>query len=82
MLKHVSASIWNDSDSPEYIVARFKHAKCCSNIYDAKTSFILNCFKAKGLSENQLLNTGLRIPALCPRDPFLESPAVTFRARN
>ena len=41
MLKHVSASIWNDSDSPEYIVARFKHAKRCSNIYHAKTSFIL-----------------------------------------
>ena len=46
MLKHVSASIWNDSDSPEYIVARFKHAKRCSNIYHAKTSFILNCLKA------------------------------------
>ena len=46
MLKHVSASIWNDSDSQEHMVARFKHAKRCGNIYHSKTLFILNCFKA------------------------------------
>ena len=71
MLKHVSASIWNDSDSREYIVARFKHAKRCSNIYHARTSFILKtALKHKAflqisrfiqVCESQLYVPGIRL---------------------